>query len=104
MQSAHPKHTFSGIVKSQMYRLRRICSLNEDFEEALINLERCCLNSGYDEVMVRDIISFGRTLERKLEKDDAVEDVSPNTCVREIVKLVVLAGTGYENCFSDFAT
>ena len=104
VQSAHPKHTFSGIVKSQMYRLRRICSLNEDFEEALINLERRCLNSGYDELMVRDIISFGRTLERKLEKDDVVEDLSPNTRVREIVKLVVLAGTGYENCFSDFAT
>ena len=104
VQSAHPKHTFSGIVKSQMYRLRRICSLNEDFEEALINLERRCLNSGYDEVMVRDIISFGRTLERKLEKDDVIEYLSPNTRVREIVKLVVLAGTGYENCFSDFAT
>ena len=32
--SYHPKHTFKGIVKSQIIRFRRICSLEEDVEIA----------------------------------------------------------------------
>lgn len=29
--SAHPKHCFKGIIKSQMFRLRRLCSRDIDF-------------------------------------------------------------------------
>ena len=45
--SAHPQHTFLEIVKSQLYRIWRLCSRDADFEEAVINLEKRCRNSGY---------------------------------------------------------
>ena len=31
--SAHPRHTFPGIIKSQLYRLRRLCSRDVDFKK-----------------------------------------------------------------------
>ena len=37
---AHPRHTFAGIVKSQLYRLRRLCSREVDFEEAVLDLKK----------------------------------------------------------------
>ncbi len=33
-ESFHPKHTFSGIIKSQVIIFYRICSLSADFNEA----------------------------------------------------------------------
>ena len=33
--SFHPKHTFSGILKSQLLRFHRICNNKSDFEEAV---------------------------------------------------------------------
>ena len=47
--SAHPRHTFAGIVKSQLYRLRRLCSREVDFEEAVLDLKNRCLKSDYPE-------------------------------------------------------
>ena len=34
-RSAHPKHCFKGIVKSQMYRLRCLFSRDSDFTSAV---------------------------------------------------------------------
>ena len=67
--SAHPSHTFVGIVKSQLIRLRRICSNNEDFNVSVENLKSRCLDSGYSASMVNRIIALVPTLERKLVKD-----------------------------------
>ena len=53
IRSAHPRHTFAGIVKSQMLRIRRICSSDEDYLNAIKELEIRCLNSGYSPVMVK---------------------------------------------------
>ena len=36
--SFHPKHTFSGIIKSQLLRFMRICNNLEDFEDACSKL------------------------------------------------------------------
>lgn len=33
--SYHPRHTFRGIIKSQILRFHRICSLNSDFHQAV---------------------------------------------------------------------
>ena len=44
---AHPKYTFSGIVKSQLFRLRRLCSRNTDFQNSVEDLKIRCLRSGY---------------------------------------------------------
>ena len=99
VHSAHAKHTFSGIVRSQLSRLRRICSLQEDFEAALDGLKERCLRSGYDEEMVSDILVNGRSLARILVPVDKSLDIDN----RESVKLVVLAGTEYAKHFSEFA-
>ena len=55
--SAHPSFTFKGIVKSQMLRLRRLCSRNEDFIEAIKQLRERCVNSGYNDAVVDDILN-----------------------------------------------
>ena len=39
-ESAHPQHTFPGIAKSQLYRIRRLCSRDADFEDAVIISKR----------------------------------------------------------------
>ena len=98
IKSAHPRHTFPGIVKSQLYRLRRICSLQTDFEKAIQNLEKRCLNSGYNSKMVKNILNQAAVLERILVKPE-----NNNTNEFEIVRLVILAGTGYEVEFCNFA-
>ncbi len=36
--SAHPDYTFKGIVKSQMYRLRRLCSKDADFKKPQLRI------------------------------------------------------------------
>ena len=53
--SAHPSHTFKGIIKSQMYRLRRLCSKDSDFLLVINNLKSRCINSGYDIEIINGI-------------------------------------------------
>ena len=50
--SNHPRHVFKGIIKSQVTRLRRICSEDEQFSNALELLRERCLNSGYCSTIV----------------------------------------------------
>lgn len=45
--SHHPKHTFLGIIKSQLLRFHRICSRREDFEEATRVLFQALSRRGY---------------------------------------------------------
>lgn len=45
--SHHPKHTFLGIIKSQLLRFHRICSRGEDFQEATRVLFRALARRGY---------------------------------------------------------
>ena len=49
-----------------MYRLKRLCSRNEDFKEAIKNLQKRCHNSGYDKKMVDDILKEAHTLKREI--------------------------------------
>ena len=64
--SAHPRHTFPGIVKHQMNRLCRLCSRDMDFKDAIQNLEFGCLNAGYRKTMVTEILSSAESLTRNL--------------------------------------
>ncbi len=66
--SSHPSYTFKGIVKSQMYRLRRLCSRQEDYEIAMENLKMRCINSGYDKEMVEGILEQAGDLQRELSR------------------------------------
>ena len=100
--SAHARHTFAGIVKSQLYRLRRLCSQQTDFELAIDNLQTRCEKSGYDTKMVESILSHGKSLKRILESQPIAANRAINPD-KEIIRLVVLSGTPYEKDFVDFA-
>ena len=47
MASFHPKHTFSGIIKSQVLRFHRLCTEESDFEAACMELFQALLPRGY---------------------------------------------------------
>jgi hypothetical protein len=45
--SSHPRHTFRGIIKSQLIRFKRLCSKNTDFEQAANTLFTELKKRGY---------------------------------------------------------
>ena len=104
VNSAHPRYTFSGIIKSQLYRLRRLCSRETDFQIAVSGLKERCLNSGYSSLMLNGILYRKDGLKRILFKpDDDIEDGGRGVNNFEIsVRLVILSGTGYENELCNF--
>lgn len=53
--SYHPKHTFKGIIKSQLIRFHRISSLKEDFHEAVSTLFKALRQRGYSKRYLRTI-------------------------------------------------
>ena len=54
-RSYHPRHTFRGIVLSQLLRFRRICSREESFQEARATLFRALRARGYSRSRLRAI-------------------------------------------------
>ena len=100
--SAHARHTFAGIEKSLLYRLRRLCSQQTDFESAVDQLQMQCLMSGYDPKMVESILSHGKSLLRILEKQQPIIANRAINSDKENVRLVILSGTPYED-FVEFA-
>ena len=96
--SSHPSHAFKGIIKSQMYRLRRLCSSDDDFNEAINGLEKRCINSGYDEKLVQGILSQSRSLQRSLVS----KKKESNNSTKNIIRWITLAGTPYEKSISSF--
>ena len=55
--SFHPKHTFRGILKSQIIRFNRICSQKSDFDSACSVLFRALRSRGYSARSLRYIKS-----------------------------------------------
>ena len=55
--SFHPKHTFGGILKSQIMRFYRICSQKSDFDAACSLLFKALKGRGYSERTLRFIKS-----------------------------------------------
>ncbi len=51
--SFHPKHTFKGIVKSQLLRFSRICTREEHFREAGVTLFKALRKRGYGRTFLR---------------------------------------------------
>ena len=96
--SSHPSHSFKGIIKSQMYRLRRLCSRDSDFISSIKDLEIRCINSGYDKRIIDGILNQSGNLTRSLVKRDRTVD---NSHVRTI-KWVILSGTYYEKATMNF--
>ena len=95
--SAHPRHTFSGIIKSQMYRMRRLCSRDLDYSKAIDDLKLRCLKSGYPSKIVVDILNKAPNIVRRLTPNTLIERSS-----KHVLRLVILSGTSYEQQFSSF--
>lgn len=53
--SFHPKHTFKGLVYSQLLRFRRNCSLTQDLEQATKTLFQALKSRGYSRTFLRNI-------------------------------------------------
>lgn len=53
--SYHPKHTLKGIIKSQIIRFYRICSLDHHFHEATETLFTALRHRGYSKNFLRSI-------------------------------------------------
>lgn len=53
--SHHPKHTFRGLIKSQLIRFHRICSFTEDVEKATQILFKALGPRGYSKRFLRSI-------------------------------------------------
>ena len=51
--SFHPKHTYAGVIKSQLIRFRRICTKEEDFVEATKILFKALRKRGYSRTFLR---------------------------------------------------
>ena len=96
--SAHPNHCFKGIIKSQMYRLRRLCSRNSDFMHAIRDLKDRCLNSNYDKELVEGILAQATSLDRDLSPRNVVSDDSNIHTIR----WVTLSGSSYGKQICDF--
>lgn len=54
--SFHPKHTFAGLVKSQLMRFHRICTRQEDFLSAMGILFRSLRERGYSRQFLRNCL------------------------------------------------
>ena len=73
INSTHPRHTFSGIVKSQLLRVKRLCSRDLDFTNSIKDLKTRCLKSGYKKDMVQGL-SQSDSLKRTLSKPITVNN------------------------------
>ena len=95
--SAHPKYIYKGILRSQMIRLRRICSRDCDFENALKGLRQRCLNSGYDKNIVNEMMNTSKDLVRHLNPTQ-----NPPTRNKCVIRWVTLSNGNFENEISKF--
>ena len=67
MDSYHPKHTFPGVVKSQLLRFHRICTRHSDFLDATHTLYRVLVTRGYPRHLLRSALSTFRELRPRRE-------------------------------------
>ena len=68
--SNHHHHSvFTGIIKGQMGRLRRLCSLDSDYLESLSHLKTRCYNSNYKKSQVDQLIEIGAGWERNIKTE-----------------------------------
>ena len=75
--SAHPRHTFSGIVYSQCLRLRRIINNPDRLAHRLNELLAAFDKSGYPEPMLLSIRNKVQGMERQLQRTEQNDDDVP---------------------------
>lgn len=67
--SFHPRHTFKGVVKSQLMRFKRICTRSEDFMNAVRILFRALRKRGYSRSFLRHCFKIFQEKGDKLQGD-----------------------------------
>lgn len=72
--SFHPKHTFQGIVKSQLLRFHRICSEPSSFLRATKTLFSALRHRGYSRTFLRKILRTFREPKRPKPGETAPKD------------------------------
>ena len=77
--SCHPPHCFSGVVKSQAVRLRRIINDDHRLTLQLEELKTDFLKCGYPQKMLDNIIKKVNAQERSLVKKDRSANEPDNT-------------------------
>lgn len=82
--SFHPKHTFKGIVKSQLLRFHRICTLQTDFKEAVRILFTALKSRGYSRIFLRHCF---KTFKDTKEKDN--KEIIPFTATYSSMSLII---------------
>lgn len=97
--SAHPRYTFKGIIKSQLYRIRRLCSRDKEYKEACLSLKERCIASGYKPDVIEEIFNQSEFLPRNLDERTSVDNNDTHK-----IRLVTLAGTQYENQIYSFVS
>ena len=80
--SAHPKHTFNGIVYSGCFRLRRIINDQDRLDKRLKELGECFKNAGYPITLIENIskkaLQSERCLKRKADRTQNEEPEAPS--------------------------
>lgn len=66
--SFHPKHTFRGIVKSQILRFSRICTENEEFQKAVRVLFSVLRKRGYSRSFLRRCLRDYKAVKQREDK------------------------------------
>jgi len=72
--SFHPKHTFGGIVKSQLLRFKRICSEQSSFYEATNILFTALRERGYSRTFLRKILKTFDKPKTRVRPEISVKD------------------------------
>jgi hypothetical protein len=54
-KSYHPRHTYKGLIKSQILRYKQICSTKSDFDKACTGLFQCLAPRGYSKRFLRQM-------------------------------------------------
>ena len=96
--SAHPRYTFKGIMKSQLQRIRRLCSEEDDYKDAVELLKLRCKASSYKLDVIEEVFDNYEDIPRNLEDRSKDDDEDAH-----IVRLITLSGTSYEGEIKAFA-
>ena len=88
--SAHTKHTFSGIVYSGCFRLRRIINNQERLEHRLQELKVCFKNAGYPDSLIDNSIRKALNSERSLDRKAKLPQ---NPCATPSIRVVSTFGS-----------
>lgn len=67
--SYHPRHTYKGLVKSQLIRFHRICTQRTDFFEAVRTLFRALRKRGYSRSFLRHCLKTFHIQRPKINKE-----------------------------------